>query len=232
MPARKLLVVQNIECETLGILEKMFRSDGFGIDIINAQNEPVPTTSDEHSAMVILGGPLAAYDDFECLQQEQTLIRHATRSNIPVLGICLGSQLVAQAAGGFVYKGKKKEIGWYDVWLTPDGRSDIFQGISTKSMKVFQWHGDTYDLPPEARIFAYSDLYPQAFRIGSAFGIQFHLEIDNNMIQEWICNYSTELNAEKISPDKILPAEGDIEALSAKCKVVYNNFIRMLESTR
>ena len=82
-------------------------------------------------------------------------------------------------------------------------------------IRVFQWHGDTYDLPANAKILAYSDLYPQAFRIGSAVGIQFHFEVDEHLIRTWMKEYSAELIAEKIRPESIQPAPGEIEHLAA-----------------
>lgn len=207
----------------------MFRSDGFEIEKIDAQNGSVPATSKGYAAVVILGGPMAVYDNLPYLQQEQELIRDAMKNNTPVLGVCLGSQLIAQAAGGRVYKGKKKEIGLSSVYVTPASSNDIFRGVTDKTIKVFQWHGDTYDLPSNAKMLAYSDLYPQAFRIGSAVGIQFHLEVDRPMIESWIKEYSAEVSAEKINPAKILPSTGDLEELSARCRTVYNNFTRVLK---
>lgn len=225
----KILSVQNISYETLGTLDQMFRSDGFEIEKVDAQNGNVPSTSKGYVAVVILGGPMAVYDNLPYLQQEQELIKDAMKNNTPVLGVCLGSQLIAQAAGGRVYKGKKKEIGLSSVYVTPASSNDIFRGVTDKTIKVFQWHGDTYDLPSNAKMLAYSDLYPQAFRIGSAVGIQFHLEVDREMIESWIREYSAEVNAEKIDPSEILPSTGDLEELSARCRTVYNNFTRVLK---
>ncbi len=224
-----ILSVQNIACETLGTLEQMFRNDGFEIVKIDAQSDPVPASSRGYDAIVILGGPMAVYDNLPYLQREQDLIRDAIKNNTPVLGVCLGSQLIAQAAGGRVYKGKKKEIGWRDVYVTPASSNDIFRGVTDKTIRVFQWHGDTYDLPANAKMLAYSDLYPQAFRIGSAVGIQFHLEVDRQLIESWIREYSTEVSTEKIKPASILPSPGDLEELSARCRTVYNNFTRILK---
>src|SRR6185503_6603843 len=128
-----------------------------------------------------------------------------------------------QAAGGRVYKGKKKEIGWHDVYVTPASSNDIFRGITDKTIKVFQWHGDTYDLPSNAKILAYSELYPQAFRIGSAVGIQFHLEVNKDLIEDWIREYGKEPDTEKIEPEVVL-SQTDLAGLETRCKTVYNNF--------
>jgi len=225
----KILSIQNIACETLGTLEQMFGQDGFEIEKINAQTGTIPASSKGYGAIVILGGPMAVYDNLPYLQREQELIRDAIKNDVPVLGVCLGSQLIAQAAGGRVYKGKKKEIGWNSVYVTPASSNDIFRGVTDKTIRVFQWHGDTYDLPSNAKMLAYTDLYPQAFRIGSAVGIQFHLEVDRNLIESWMKEYSAEVNAEKIKPESILPGPGDVEQLAARCRLVYNNFTKILK---
>jgi GMP synthase (glutamine-hydrolysing) len=225
----KILSVQNIRCETLGLLEQMFVHDGYHVEKVNTQNDPVPTSPLGYDCIVVLGGPVSVYDDLPYLQKEQELIRNAMKNDTPVLGICLGSQLIAQAAGGRVYKGKKKEIGWYNVYLTPASSNDIFRGFTDKTIRIFQWHGDTYDLPANAKILAYSDLYPQAFRIGSAVGIQFHFEVDEPLIQTWMKEYSAELIAEKIKPESILPAPCELEELAARCRYIYNNFSRVLQ---
>ena len=225
----KILSVQNIGCETLGLLEQMFVHDGYSIQKVNAQNDPLPTSPLGYDTIVILGGPMSVYDDFPYLKKEQELISNAIKNDIPVLGICLGSQLIAQAAGGRVYKGKRKEIGWSNVYLTPASSNDIFRGFTDKTIRIFQWHGDTYDLPANAKILAYSDLYPQAFRIGSAVGIQFHFEVDERLIHTWMKAYSAELTAEGIKPERILPAPRELEDLAVQCRYIYNNFSRVLQ---
>ncbi|HEX6067168.1 MAG TPA: type 1 glutamine amidotransferase, partial [Nitrososphaera sp.] len=157
---RKVLSVQNIACETLGTLERLLEGDDFTIEKKMA-HEMKSASSAGYSAIVILGGPMAVYDDLPYLHKEQELIRDAIRSEVPVLGICLGSQLIAQAAGGHVFKGSRKEIGLFDVSLSDEGKRSLFAGLESP-MKVFQWHGDTYELPKEATVLAYNNLYPQA----------------------------------------------------------------------
>lgn len=208
-------------------------SDGFQIDTINAQTTVIPNNLDRYGGIIILGGPMAVYDDLQFLLQEQRLIRNAISNNLPTLGICLGSQLIAQATGGRVYKGEKNEIGWHEVSLTPAGRKDIFRGINSGNRtKVFQWHGDTYDLPSDAQILAKTDLYPQAFRVGSAIGIQFHLEVTKEMIALWMKEYREEIRSEDLKPEAILPMSGDIENLTSMCAQVYRNFSMALKGNR
>ena len=224
----KILSIQNIEFETLGSLEELIQSDGYEIENIEAQTEPMPQNTGDYAAIIILGGPMAVYDNLGYIVKEQELIRDAIKKKVPVLGICLGSQLIAQAAGGSVYKGSKKEIGWYNVTLNHNDQNDLFKDIKSKTMRVFQWHGDTYDLPSTATIMASSELYPQAFGIGTAVGIQFHLEVNYKMIERWTHEYRQELNNENIKPENILSATKDVENLYDKCKVVYSNFACLL----
>jgi GMP synthase-like glutamine amidotransferase len=223
-----ILSIQNIEFETLGSLEELIQSDGYVIENIEAQTEAMPQNTGDYTAIIILGGPMSVYDNLGYIVKEQELIRDAIKNKVPVLGICLGSQLIAQATGGNVYKGSKKEIGWYNVTLNHNGQNDLFKDIKSKTMRVFQWHGDTYDLPSTATIMASSELYPQAFRIGTAVGIQFHLEVNYEMIKRWTHEYRQELNNEKIMSENILSDTKDIEDLFDKCKVVYSNFTKLM----
>lgn len=227
----KILSVQNISFETLGTLGELIRSDGYQVENIEAQKEALPNNIEQYAAIIILGGPMAVYDNIQYLKREQELIRHALQLEIPVLGICLGSQLIAQAIGGNVYKGRKTEIGWSNVVLNQAGYKDLFKGINTKNITVFQWHGDTYDLPPKATIMASSKLYPQAFRFGSAIGIQFHMEVNGEMIQRWAEEYSQELKRERMELTELLNhKDHEIKQLFERCKVLYSNFSTMIKN--
>ena len=229
-----ILVVQNIQCEHLGRFKKLFESDKYDISVIDARNikNIFPNISD-YSSIVILGGPMSVSDNYDYLQEEQNLIKKAVDMNIPTLGICLGSQLIAQALGGNVHAGKTKEIGWYNVEITNDGKREIFSGLSTNNVKIFQWHGDTFDLPEGFTILAKSRDYVQAFRFKSAIGIQFHIEVNVSMIKDWINQYSKEIEDYKIPVDSIMPKNlSQIEELASLCKLVYVNFRDMIEKTR
>ena len=137
---KKILSIQNIRCETLGTLKPLLESDGYLIEEINAQTDIIPKRSNEFAGLSFLEGPMAVYDGVGYLEEEQELITDAFVHKIPLLGICLGSQLIAQSIGGRVYKGPKKEIGWSNVTVTPDGQRDLFKDVKDDTLRVLQWH--------------------------------------------------------------------------------------------
>jgi GMP synthase (glutamine-hydrolysing) len=173
---------------------------------------------------------MCVYDNINNLRQEEDIIRYAVKKNLPLLGICLGSQLIAKTLGGNVYKGTEKEIGWSNVTITENGHKNLFRGVEKKPIRVFQWHGDTYDLPASATLLAYSKLYPQAFKIGNLMGIQFHLEVNHRMIENWLQEYREEVSKENIKPESIIPNETDnsIDELYHICRTVYSNFSKLI----
>lgn len=222
---KKILSIQNISCETLGTFEELLVSEGYVLNKVLAPKEPIPQSAIEFSAIILLGGPMSVYEGIPYLNKEQSLIRDALQRNIPILGVCLGSQLIAGALGGTVYKGAKKEIGWYDVKITDKGLNNLFKGLEKKELRVFQWHGDTFTLPQDAVVLAHSDLYPQAFRIGSAYGLQFHLEVTTDMIKVWTEEYRNEIRRERIELERIIARNrNEIQELNKKCNLVWSNF--------
>lgn len=227
--SKNILVIQNIGCEHLGNLSRLFESDGYNVLLLNSQKDLIPTDLINYSGIIILGGPMSVYDNYDYLKDQQKLIKKAVDMKIPTLGVCLGSQLIAEAMGGKVYPGNLKEIGWHDIEITENGSRDIFNGITTFKNKVFQWHGDTYQLPESAIILAKSDTYIQAFRINTAIGIQFHIEVNESMIEEWIRIYSKEIMDLKLDEKNIIPQQKEqIINLHILCKLVYSNFKKMI----
>ena len=186
-----ILSIQNTEIETLGNFKELFESDGYVIETIHVKKDKVPKELDKYAGIVILGGYMSVYENLPYLDEELVLINNANNLQVPLLGICLGSQLIAEALGGRVYKGEQKEVGWFDVIINPRGKNDIFKGIANNNMRVFQWHGDTFELPSSAVLLASSDLYPQAFRVGNSIGILFHLEVTSQMIHDWTKLYGS-----------------------------------------
>lgn len=218
-----VLLVQNTRIEGSGFLGELLQQDGFKIDSIHAKTEQLPDK--DYSLVVILGAPESANDDLPYLHEEQKLIKKSVEHNIPVLGICLGSQLIAKTFGASVYSGPKKEIGFYDD-LIPDGKSELFFGF-TNPFTVFHWHGDTFDLPEGATRLAHSEIYQnQAFQYKSAVGLQFHMEVNEEMVNLWLDK--TEEKLEKIpyiDPKKIRSdIDANISIVKNNMKNFYTNF--------
>lgn len=150
------------------------------------EGAPMPTHMD-WSGVVSLGGEMGVYqeDDHPWLADEKRFLAAAVAAGIPTLGICLGSQMIAEALGGRAYRGDRGvEVGVMTLDLTAAGRSDPV--VSQLDGPVPVWHGDTFDLPPGAALLAFSDLYPQAFRVGSAVGLQPHPEATPEIIAGWM----------------------------------------------
>ena len=188
---KKLLVFQHVPYEDLGNLKPLLQSAGIQIDSVNFSREPEAQPSlDGYDGLVVLGGRMAVYEaeKYPHLTMETKLIERAAEKNLPVLGICLGSQLVANALGARVYPSGIKEIGWYDLSTTAGAKADpLFRHVGLTE-KVFQWHGDTFDLPNEAVHLASSSLCRnQAFRYrNNIYALQFHLEVDGAIIDSWL----------------------------------------------
>ncbi|MEK6980453.1 MAG: type 1 glutamine amidotransferase [Thermoproteota archaeon] len=219
----EVLVVQNTRTEGSGYLGELLANDGFTIHSVNAKHEKLPEK--KYSLLVILGAPESANDDLPYLQAEQKLIKKTVDDNIPVLGICLGSQLIAKTFGGKVYRGPKKEIGFYHD-LKIDTSSKLFSGF-TNPFTVFHWHGDTFDLPEGAVRLAHSENYQnQAFQINSAVGLQFHLEVNAEMVNLWLDKTREKLEQTPyIDPQKIRSdIDENISIVKNNMNNFYNNF--------
>ena len=220
-----VLVLQNSKYEGLSGLGRLLEEDGFGTKIVFAKKEKIPKA--DYSAIIILGAPESANDDLTYLKDEMTLIQNSVEREIPVLGICLGSQLIAKAFGAKVYQGRKKEIGIYhDIEFDNQSKSSIFSGINSPAT-VFHWHGDTFDLPQEALRLAHSkDYQNQALQIGSAVGVQFHLEATEETIRLWLEKSTDELRkVSYIDPDEIIRKIPDyIHEIQNNLKAFYRNF--------
>ncbi|MGH7788739.1 MAG: glutamine amidotransferase-related protein [Candidatus Binatia bacterium] len=188
---RKILVCQHVAFEILGTLNPLFRRAGFRIRYVNFGRYPDAQPSlDGYHGLVLLGGPMSVYDTaaHPHLDTEVRLVDDALRRGMPVLGICLGAQLIAKALGAPVAANREKEIGWHDVMPTAAARQDPVLGGFAARERLFHWHGDTFAMPRGAVHLASSALCDnQAFRYGSnVYGFQFHLEVDAPLIERWL----------------------------------------------
>jgi GMP synthase (glutamine-hydrolysing) len=177
-----ILVLRHERFEHLGHFAPLLMARGISFSY-HELNDPFPTA--DPAALVVLGGPMSANDAF--LAPELHLIRRSLSRDIPILGICLGSQLIAKALGASVYRNPTLEVGWYDVHLTESARTDpVVAGLESPTT-FFHWHGETFDLPPGAEWLAWSDrCRHQVYRYRhNVYGIQFHPEITPEMIDDW-----------------------------------------------
>ncbi len=199
--AEQIYVFQHIGCEDLGTFAAVLARRGFGADYVRLfAGDRIPGDVENARALIFLGGPMSVNDEARSgyLAEEKAVIRAALAKPMPILGVCLGAQLLAAGAGAPVYPGTHPEIGWEAVSLTEDGRRDpVLCGLGDLRA-VFHWHGETFDLPAGAVPLASSAFTKhQAFRLGrSAYGLQFHLEVDAAMIESWVGAYPGDLGSD------------------------------------
>jgi GMP synthase (glutamine-hydrolysing) len=180
----QVTVFQHTPSEPPGCFEQIFSEEGIPFDaVLLWDEEPVKAGNATH--LMFLGGPMSVNDeeDLPWLEEEKKLIRQAVKKHIPVLGLCLGAQLIASAYGARVYP-FMKETGWYPVHITPDA-TGVF-GSFPETFYVFQMHGETFHLPVGGRLQCRGEsVVRQGFRLGSALGLQFHLEMTEDLIFAW-----------------------------------------------
>ncbi len=185
---------QHVPFEGLGAIEPVLRGAGFqlsGTRLFESPGLPDPDTVD---FLVVMGGPMSVHDESRhpWLADEKEFIRQFVASGKPMLGICLGAQLMAHALGSRIYPNPEKEIGWFPVEGIPPQNSRVFRFPARAD--VFHWHGETFDLPPGAVPLARSRACEnQAFQIGRAIGLQFHLETTRESARALVDNARSEL---------------------------------------
>jgi GMP synthase-like glutamine amidotransferase len=184
----RVLVLQHIACEPPGVYEDVLLERGAELHRVELdEGEPLPDWRG-FDAIVAMGGPMSVNDEeaLPWLRDERRAIGEAVRAGVPYWGVCLGVQLLAAALGARVYAGPAPEVGLLPVTLTDAALSDPVLAGLPRRLVTLQWHGDTFDLPDGAELLASSPAYPnQAFRIGRAYGLQFHVEVSAELAREW-----------------------------------------------
>lgn len=234
----RLLVFQHVAAEPLGTLDRLIRRRGHRIKFVNFERHPdAEPCLDRYRGLVVLGGPMNVdeQDRRPHLTTELRAIETALRQDKPVLGICLGAQLLAHVLGAPVTRHRQPEIGWYDVAATDAGRGDPVLGAIGAARPIFQWHSYTFELPRDAQHLARSGTCEnQAFRYGrAAYGFQFHLEADRALIERWlgIERYRDELAAANLPQDAQAIRERtahEIDAMQATAEAVFNPFLDLV----
>jgi len=157
-----------------------------------------PRPLEDYAALIVLGGDqnVCEQDRYPYLTDELALLRDWLPGGRPVLGVCLGAQLLAQAAGGEVVRASSRELGWLDVDLLPAAAEDPLLGFAPARVTALQWHTYAVDPPPGATVLARSPVSPQAFRLGDAWGVQFHPEVDAAILRGWLGDLDLEVREE------------------------------------
>jgi len=245
----RVVVLQHAACEPLGTLEPLFAA-AFDLEVLRPYEDPPAYRRAVESllgdgdldGLIALGGPMSVYDHaaVEGLDDSLRLLRAVLHWDAPILGICLGSQLLAWALGAQVRAGStmglRKEIGWFPVSLTERGRVDpAFHGFDERR-PVFHWHGDTFDLPEGAWLLASSAAYPnQAFRHGRwAYGVQFHVEVTPSLVEQWTEEYAAELSAlDHVDAAAVTaPSSENAETLARTAGVLGERFVECVTEYR
>lgn len=194
------VVIQHVAFEDLGSLRPVLEQRGYEIVYHQAGVDDLsliePTQSD---LLIVLGGPIGVYEEREYpfIQDELRLLENRLALNLPTLGICLGSQLMARALGAAVYPGGHgKEIGWGGLQLSSAGEAGCLRSLGSRHTAILHWHGDTFDLPEDAVLLASSPLYQnQAFSWGHSLALQFHPEVTALGLERWFIAHACEIAA-------------------------------------
>ncbi len=234
----KFLFIKHIDIEGPGTMGSYLEENNFKYDTVELyNNDTLPDNPSQYNAIVVLGGPMNVYEEekYPFLKAEDELIKKTLNENIPMLGLCLGGQLISKACGAKVKKTETKEIGWFKTCLTESGQNDpLFTGLLAE-IEVFQWHGDTFDVPENSIHLASSELCRnQAFRYNeNVYALQFHLEVTREMISDWLTAYSGEVaSTEGVSSKTILEyAEQYSDAYNKQANIFYSNFLNICKKS-
>ena len=221
-------IFRHIDCEGPAYLQTLLEEKAIPFELVRIDEyEAINMQLDRVAGLIFMGGSMSVNDPLDWIAQEVSLIQTAVAQNIPVLGICLGSQLLAKALGARVYSGPCMEIGWYPVNCITTYPLTV--GLP-EQMEVFHWHGETFDLPKGASLLFSNDRYlHQGFAVGPHLGLQFHVEMQADVVREWIRRNPADLarrcehahDAEAILSD----LDSRIAALQALARILFDNWL-------
>lgn len=223
---KRIAVLLHAATEGPGSLGRFLQAAGAELEILRLfDGDPVPASPSGYAALVSMGGPMNVDDEgtFPFLAAETKLLGAALRGGVPILGICLGAQMVAKAAGARVGRSPEKEVGWGTIRLTAAATRDPLLGSLPETLEVLQWHEDMFDIPEGGVLLARSTACPhQAFRLGSAWGFQFHVEATAAMLAEWFAGAP--------EGEKILRREAELRpTLQAQAERIYAGFVDRID---
>lgn len=230
----EVLVVQHAAVESVGLIGEILRARGHTLRILRAfLGEVLPGSLEGVAGLVLMGGPMGVYEEdrYPFLRAGLRLIEEALRRDLPILGVCLGSQLLAAALGARVRPGSHPEVGWLPVELEEAAAEDrLFSGLPRRFV-AFHWHGDVFDVPAGATGLARSERTPhQAFRYGDrAYGLLFHLEVDGSTVRAMVEAFPEDLLRAGVDPEEVSSAaERYLPGLRSCGAVVFGRWADLL----
>ena len=216
-------VLQHDMSEPPGAIVDALRAAGYTLEIVKTfEGGPVPVDPGGAGGLIAMGGPMSVYEE-------------ALGAGKPVLGVCLGSQLLAAVLGATVRRGKRKEIGWYPIRLSHAGCRDILFSDVESSFVAFHWHGDIFDLPRGCTGLASSEATPcQAFRHGTlAYGLLFHAEVTRPIVAAMIHSFAEELAESGVRGTDILrESETYLPSLGAVASAVFGKWAMLIAESQ
>tara|TARA_B100000029_G_scaffold516705_1_gene632957 strand:- start:27429 stop:28118 length:690 start_codon:yes stop_codon:yes gene_type:complete len=229
MNQKRVLVIQHIDIETPGIILDLMSNKEISFDCIKIENYEGNLLN--YDGLLIMGGPMSVNekDQYSFIESEINLVKHYIKLKKPILGICLGSQIIASALNSNIYKNSKQELGWHNISLFQT-EGTIFENIDNDFL-AFHWHGDIFNLPDSSVKLASSKISKiQAFVFqNNCYGILFHLEITNEIVQNIVDNFESDLISESIDKSIILSnLEDNITKVNTNGKIIFNRWLDLI----
>ena len=234
---RPVLIFRHVACEGPGYLGDFLDLNEIPYTIIRIDaGIPVPPSVDGASGLVFMGGPMSVNDDLPWIHDELALIRSAHHDGMPVLGHCLGGQLISKALGGEVTRNPVKEIGWFPLKCAALTPATAWLKKLEFTTACFHWHGERFSLPAGAQPLFHSGFcHNQGFVIGHALALQCHVEMQAHMVREWLDYYKDDLPAPAQSVQSSEAMLDDIDQrithLHGFADIIYGEWLKGLDRT-
>ncbi|MFT3753505.1 MAG: type 1 glutamine amidotransferase [Paludibacter sp.] len=225
--------LMHVPFEGLGCIEQWISKNNHTVSYTRLYEDYQLPNPDEIDWLIVMGGPMGVYDEavYPWLAEEKKFIKQVIEKGKTVIGICLGSQLIAEVLGAKVYPNKQKEIGWFNLQITEEGKNQKLLNGFEEKFTVFHWHGDTYDLPADSiRLFSSEACLNQAFLYNdNVVGLQFHFEATTETLKEMVAHGTSELieNETIQTGEQILAQTGFIDSNNKKMFDILDYFLEL-----